>query len=580
MTLVLMTLLPAAAQSQSPATAATTSCLTCHADPDFFDEAALRILEEHRQGIHAEAGISCHDCHGGNPDPALADDFDAAMDASWADNPYVGVPERVDIPQFCGRCHSDPDFMRQFSPNLHTDQESRYWTSNHGHALAAGDTRVATCTDCHGVHGMRPATDQRSTVHPTQVAKTCAGCHADAERMASYRLEDGRPIPVDQYARWSRSVHANALLVKEDLSAPTCNDCHGNHGAAPPGIGSVALVCGQCHGREAELFLASTKRNLLLDHEEMLVDAGPEGCLSCHEAPEPAASVTGVHTLVECTTCHGNHGVIRPNVAMLSPLPETPCTYCHDASTAVADEALADDALALDPGRPQFQKALQELLEQADRRALTQDERFDWLVDRVLDLPFHTLPGATTDSGESALRPEFAHLFDKFRIGKTSYQYEDPVTGQLTRAPVTRCSHCHAEEPLLADAPVGYETAREISRSKSELTVTTASAERILLAARRGGVEVKQGLLEAEQAVSSQIGLEALIHTFSTAPDGPFAAKQAEGMEHARQAIAAGQSGMAELSFRRRGLAATLVVIVALLIGLGLKIRQLSASAE
>ena len=34
----------------------------------------------------------------------------------------------------------------------------------------------------------------------------------------------GQPLPIDQYARWRESVHADSLLVREDLSAPTCND--------------------------------------------------------------------------------------------------------------------------------------------------------------------------------------------------------------------------------------------------------------------------------------------------------------------------------------------------------------------
>lgn len=48
---------------------AATSCTSCHKDVKLTGD------------VHAEVGLSCHDCHGGNPDPALAADI-AAMDPS------------------------------------------------------------------------------------------------------------------------------------------------------------------------------------------------------------------------------------------------------------------------------------------------------------------------------------------------------------------------------------------------------------------------------------------------------------------------------------------------------------------
>ena len=97
--------------------------------------------------------------------------------------------------------------------------------------------------------------DPASKVHPLAVADTCGACHADPEHMAGYRLParggGDRPIPTDQRERYGQSVHAHAMTEKGDLSAPTCNDCHGNHGATPPEVRSVANVCAQCHSRPA-----------------------------------------------------------------------------------------------------------------------------------------------------------------------------------------------------------------------------------------------------------------------------------------------------------------------------------------
>ena len=574
--LIALVLLGAAATAApaQEATPAATSCTTCHGDAELFEGEALEPVAAFADDVHAEVGLSCHDCHGGDPDPRLADDLSAAMDDTLPVNPYLGVPPRTAIPDACGRCHSDPLFMRRYDPGARADQEQQYWTSRHGLALAAGDTAVATCVDCHGAHGIRRPGDPASRVHASRVADTCASCHADPERMAGRTLPDGRPLPVDQFARWRQSVHAEALLEREDLSAPTCNDCHGNHGATPPGVGAVAFVCGQCHGREAELFRGSAKREGLLTHGELLAAAGTDGCAACHLDPEPQAALTDVRSLVECETCHGNHMVVRASVALLSPLPETPCAFCH-LRVPVAEVEPEPERR-----RRHFLETEAGLLARAADQGLEGDPRFDWMVDQALVLPFHTLPADSDSDRPPALRPEFAELFEKFRIGKTSYAYLDPATGEPAVARVRRCGECHAAEPMLGDEPTGLTTAHELSRRMNELTALTASAERVMLAARRGGVEAHAGLAEVEQAVAAQIALEALVHTFSTAAGGAFDERHREGLEHARAALAAGHEALDELAARRRGLAVALAVIVLFLIALALKIRRLSVAAE
>ncbi len=563
-------LLAIALLAAATAAAEETSCTICHSDADLFDAEAVAIVAALRRDVHAEVGLSCHDCHGGNPAPQLADDI-GAMDEGFAANPYRGVPERTEIPGFCGRCHSDPTYMRRFKPDARVDQEREYWTSQHGVALAAGDGKVATCVDCHGVHGIRRSTSPEAGVYPTRIAETCRSCHADAERMAGYQLPDGRPLPLDQYARWRQSVHAAALLEREDLSAPTCNDCHGNHGATPPGLESVTFVCGQCHGREAEIFRGSPKHAGFLAHNEYLADAGEEGCAACHEAPQ--ARVTSVRSFTECTSCHGNHGIMRPTVAMFGALPGEPCAFCHEGPAAGEVQVLEPEK-----SRLHFEEVRDKLLAEAEKVGLEGAELFDWLVDQAQGVEAHSLAGEI-EGGAQQLRPEFETLFRKFRIGKTYYTYEDPVTGRPVRASLVRCNVCHLTEGIEEDRPQGAVSGIEMVNRMRELTARTARAERILLAARRGGVETRQALLAIDQAVDAQIGLEVLSHTFSTDPGGAFVKQAEEGLEQANAALEQGQAALDELDLRRRWLALSLLAILAVLIGLALKIRQLSSTA-
>ena len=346
-------------------------------------------------GVHADVGLSCHDCHGGNPDPALAEDTDA-MDPAWPDNPYTGEPRQSRHPRPLRPLPLGPNLHEAIPPGRQgrpgagvLDQSARR------SATTAATPDVATCTDCHSVHGIRRVADPEADVYPTRVAETCGRCHADAAHMAGCSDSHGRPMPMDQLARWQQSVHAASMFEKEDLTAPTCNDCHGNHGAAPPGLESVSFVCGQCHGREAELFSESSKHDSFETHNEYLEEAEGEGCAACHEIAQAEVALA---SFSECSTCHGNHGVVRPTIAMFSALPETPCEFCHDAGDGESPKSAQ-----------RFVAAFMALLTQAAEEGLSGQDAFDWLVDQATHVPEHSVAGESDEC--TALRPEFANLF-------------------------------------------------------------------------------------------------------------------------------------------------------------------------
>jgi hypothetical protein len=211
---------------------------------------------------------------------------------------FIGKPARTAIPKLCARCHSSPDFMRRFSPQQRVDQFELYQTSIHGKRLAAGDETVATCIDCHSVHDIRKVKDALAPVHPLRLPETCARCHADRQKMAKYG------IPTNQFDDYRDSVHWNALKIRGDLSAPNCASCHGNHGAKPPQVESVAAVCGTCHVLFAQLYQKSV-----------------------HEPIFSAASGGG-----GCIVCHSNHAIHQPSTAMLEG-PKAVCSQCHDPGT-------------------------------------------------------------------------------------------------------------------------------------------------------------------------------------------------------------------------------------------------------
>jgi predicted CXXCH cytochrome family protein len=115
-------------------------------------------------------------------------------------------------------------------------------------------------------------------------------------------------IPTDQLEKYRQSVHWKTIAVKRDLSAPTCNDCHGNHGASPPGVSSVVNVCGQCHPVNTELFNKSP-------HSQIFLQMGIPGCASCHS----------------------NHAIQETSDAMLRPGDKSVCTTCHPPGSSGAN---------------------------------------------------------------------------------------------------------------------------------------------------------------------------------------------------------------------------------------------------
>lgn len=562
--LVLVGVVPVIAQQDESAGA----CILCHSSEDWFDEEGISIVSDHAGSVHAQLGISCADCHGGNDAVELLDDMEAAMDPQYGPNPYRGVPAPAEIPGFCGRCHSDLDYMRRFAPDARTDQEAEYWTSAHGRALEAGDTNVATCTGCHGRHDILRVDDTAAPVFAKNVHETCGSCHSSREHMAGYELADGRPLPTDQRARWERSVHARALLEREDLFAPTCNDCHGNHGARPPGIESITYVCGQCHGREASLFRGSAKHGLWEEHDEYLDGVGFESCDACHEAPDPQAEITDLYHFGECTACHGSHGIVRPTLAFFAPFDRTPCAFCHEAATEGAA-----DAVEISGREAVYLERRDELIAEAREQGIVGEDRFNWLVDRALTLEEHGEGEESSHPGQEGARERFERLYEKFRIGKTYYEYVPDGGGEPVRVDLQRCTWCHAEQPTLTDESKGHRVGLEIADQVTGLMALTTRAEAGLRAARRGGIELKQAMLDIDRAVDAQIDVQVLVHRFRT--DGEFAEALEEGRAHALAALEAGEEAHAELRFRRQGLLAFVAFVVLTLIGLGLKIRQL-----
>lgn len=380
-------------------TLARDTCFECH---DALGDKPSVLF---KRDVHFAKGLSCADCHGGNP---RTDDAERAMDKAAG---FIGVPRGDAISERCASCHSNPEtmqkfgsrlptnqwellqtsvhgklaitgkehiaqcttchnahgivsvknpaspvyplnvvktcatchanasFMRTYNPSLPVDQLEKYRTSVHGMRNAKGDAKTAECASCHGSHDIRSAKDLKSKVYPTNLPATCSTCHSNPEYMKGYN------IPTDQYEKFARSVHGIALLQKRDVGAPSCNDCHGNHGATPPGVESISKVCGTCHALNADLFSSS-----------------------------PHKQAFDALKLPECETCHGNHEIVAATNELLGTTPEAVCSRCHSPTDRPKGYAAAAAMRHLTDSLEASEQQARALIEEAEQKGMEVSE--------------------------------------------------------------------------------------------------------------------------------------------------------------------------------------------------------------
>jgi predicted CXXCH cytochrome family protein len=108
-------------------------CIDCHASETMKPEFRAAV-DAWNTSWHAQHGISCEHCHGGDPK-------DAALSMT-RERGFLGTPRPADVPAFCGKCHVG--ILKNFLE------------SGHGRSLKAGK-KAPNCSTCHGAHGTQKA---------------------------------------------------------------------------------------------------------------------------------------------------------------------------------------------------------------------------------------------------------------------------------------------------------------------------------------------------------------------------------------------------------------------------------------
>lgn len=136
-------------------------CSGCHAE-----ESDVYFSSGHGKAYFAkhENAPYCTDCHGSH----------TVIPSENENSPTF----RSVVPKLCGECHKEDGKALQSTDLKQRDAYYDYSTSVHGKSLEKkGLLSAAICTDCHTTHFMLKESNERSSVHPSNLAGTCGKCH-------------------------------------------------------------------------------------------------------------------------------------------------------------------------------------------------------------------------------------------------------------------------------------------------------------------------------------------------------------------------------------------------------------------
>ena len=168
-----------------------------------------QISKEFQQSIHGTAVAQgnwqapvCTDCHGIHSIKAHTD-------------PNSPVSAQNVAQATCARCHEGVRLSQEFG--VQGRRATTYLASYHGLASRLGSQVVANCASCHGTHSIFPSSDPRSTIHPSNLAKTCGQCHPGVtEKFTAAKVHVDAPLSADigsKAVRWIRKFYLGMIFA-------------------------------------------------------------------------------------------------------------------------------------------------------------------------------------------------------------------------------------------------------------------------------------------------------------------------------------------------------------------------------
>lgn len=186
------------------------SCVRCHRDPDFLvtHPRLYQYFRDWEGSIHRQEGVTCSDCHGGNPD---ASSREAAHAGIFGESSPQSMVNYANVPTTCGSCHGDVE--EAYRKSAHAQHLTR--ARSDGKGRGDGDKQGPSCVTCH-------ASMNTLTLDVTTVESTCARCHGEdnhPEIPAEARRALHEFLSIDRFHRYIavRDEAAEGRKFLEDI---------------------------------------------------------------------------------------------------------------------------------------------------------------------------------------------------------------------------------------------------------------------------------------------------------------------------------------------------------------------------
>lgn len=360
-------------------------------------------------------------------------------------------------------------------------------------------------------------------------------------------------------AAFRNDVHASAGL--------TCASCHGAPGPGSRGAAvyapmkrtTIAPTCARCHADAAYMKKFAP---------QVRVDQYAQYLTSVHGRQ----MAKGEERVATCSDCHQAHGVLAVRDARSPVAPphiETTCAKCHADPARMTPFNKSPDI----PDDWSHSVHAEALLKRGDTSAPTCST-------------CHGSHGATPPGIDAVANvcaqchvreAELFKVSKKHEVFQTmgaadclvchgNHRIEHPLDAWIGLAPPALCANCHDNSTdsgkTIQAVQVGFQT----------LTQKENAATAVLDRARQAGMLVDDGATALRAANEAHVRLRVLVHTFA---GPPFDEALKAGLASADKAQAVGDAALAELRFRRQGLAVATLVILGFLATLFVTIRRL-----
>lgn len=273
------------------------TCVKCHSD----------ITPNITRPCETAEKVDCSSCHAEVADIYASSGHGQAYDRKMENAPYCTechgthlVKSKTDetspvfrsaVPVLCGKCHQNNGKALIGTDLNEKDALHDYSTSVHGLSLKEkGLLSTAICTDCHTTHFNLKQSDERSSVHPNNLAATCGKCHKGI------------------YDQFMDSDHGYKP-GQTDLKLPTCETCHTAHNIAnvksDKFSSQITVQCGKCHEQLAETYLETYHGKA-----HQLGYGQAASCSDCHGAhniykmDNPKSTIGPRNIVKTCQKCH------------------------------------------------------------------------------------------------------------------------------------------------------------------------------------------------------------------------------------------------------------------------------------